>query len=99
MGKINENEIVKFIAEVELDPQTAAQYQQNLADTEKHNEALRKSISETVRKMEEMRAQGKQNTEEVKRRFDQAGITIPFPQRTVHLQGTAGTEKSLTQDD
>lgn len=67
MGKINENEIVKFIAEVELDPQTAAQYQQNLADTEKHNEALRKSISETVRKMEEMRAQGKQNTEEFKR--------------------------------
>ena len=54
MGKL-ENEIVKFIAEVELDPQTAAQYQQNLADTEKHNEALRKSISETVRKMEEMR--------------------------------------------
>ena len=38
-------------------------------------------------------------TEEIKRRFDQAGITIPFPQRTVHLQGTAGTEKSLTQDD
>ena len=66
MGKL-ENEIVKFIAEVELDPQTAAQYQQNLADTEKHNEALRKSISETVRKMEEMRAQGKQNTEEFKR--------------------------------
>ena len=54
MGKLD-NEIVKFIAEVELDPQTAAQYQQNLADTEKHNEALRKSISETVRKMEEMR--------------------------------------------
>ena len=66
MGKL-ENEIVKCIAEVELDPQTAAQYQQNLADTEKHNEALRKSISETVRKMEEMRAQGKQNTEEFKR--------------------------------
>ena len=66
MGKL-ENEIVKFIAEVELDPQTAAKYQQNLADTEKHNEALRKSISETVRKMEEMRAQGKQNTEEFKR--------------------------------
>lgn len=66
MGKL-ENEIVKFIAEVELDPQTAAQYQQNLADTEKHNEALRKSISKTVRKMEEMRAQGKQNTEEFKR--------------------------------
>jgi len=66
MGKL-ENEIVKFIAEVELDPQTAAQYQQNLADTEKHNEALRKSISDTIRKMEEMRAQGKQNTEEFKR--------------------------------
>ena len=67
MGKINENEIVKFIAEVELDPETAAQYKQNLAETEKHNESLRKSISETVRKMEEMRAKGQQNTEEFKR--------------------------------
>ena len=38
-------------------------------------------------------------TEEVKRRFDQAGITIPFPQRTVHLQGPAGTETSLAKDD
>jgi small conductance mechanosensitive channel len=25
------------------------------------------------------------STDEVKRRFDEAGITIPFPQRTVHL--------------
>ena len=29
-------------------------------------------------------------TEEVKRRFDEAGITIPFPQRTVHLQNPMG---------
>jgi small conductance mechanosensitive channel len=38
-------------------------------------------------------------TEEVKRRFDQAGITIPFPQRTVHLQGPADAQASLVKDD
>ncbi len=26
-------------------------------------------------------------TDEIKRRFDEAGITIPFPQRTCHIQG------------
>ena len=38
-------------------------------------------------------------TELVKLRFDEAGITIPFPQRTVHLQGPAGAQASSTQDD
>lgn len=38
-------------------------------------------------------------TELVKHRFDEAGITIPFPQRTVHLQGPAGAQASSTQDD
>lgn len=65
MAKI-ENEIVKFIAEVELDPQSAAEYTKGLQDAERHNEALRQSISDTVRQMDEMRASGKENTQEFK---------------------------------
>ena len=41
------NEIVKFIADVELDPQQAAQYQKSLEDCEKSADALRKSIADT----------------------------------------------------
>ena len=63
MAKID-NEIVKFIAEVELDPQMAAEYTKGLQEAEKHNAALRKSISETARKMDELRAAGKENTSE-----------------------------------
>lgn len=63
MAKID-NEIVKFIAEVELDPQMAAEYTKGLQEAEKHNAALRKSISETARKMDELRAAGKENTAE-----------------------------------
>lgn len=63
MAKI-ENEIVKFIAEVELDPQSAAEYTKGLQDAERHNEALRRSISDTARKMDELRASGKESTEE-----------------------------------
>lgn len=63
MGKID-NEIVKFIAEVELDPQTAAEYTKGLQEAEKHNAALRKSISETVQQMDQLRAAGKENSAE-----------------------------------
>lgn len=63
MAKID-NEIVKFIAEVELDPQTAAEYTKGLQEAEKHNAALRKSISETVQQMDQLRAAGKENSAE-----------------------------------
>ena len=66
MGKID-NEIVKFIAEVELDPQTAAEYTKGLQEAEKHNAALRKSISETVQKMDELKAAGQENSAEFQR--------------------------------
>lgn len=52
------NEIVKFIADVELDPQQAAQYQKSLEDCEKSADALRKSIADTTAKMEAMRDAG-----------------------------------------
>lgn len=66
MGKID-NEIVKFIAEVELDPQTSAEYKKGLQEAENHNAALRKSISETIQKMDELKAAGKENSAEFQR--------------------------------
>lgn len=56
------NEIVKFIADIELDPQQAASYQKNLADCEQSASALRKSIAETTEKMDQMRAAGQEST-------------------------------------
>lgn len=56
------NEIVKFIADVELDPQQAAQYQKSLEDCEKSADALRKSIADTTAKMEAMRDAGQEST-------------------------------------
>ncbi|MGM9767465.1 MAG: hypothetical protein ACI3Z0_03240 [Candidatus Cryptobacteroides sp.] len=57
------NEIVKFIADIQLDPQQAAAYQKNLADCERSADALRKSISETTEKMEQMRSSGQESTQ------------------------------------
>ena len=56
------NEIVKFIADIQLDPQQAASYQKNLADCERSASALRKSIAETTEKMDQMRAAGQEST-------------------------------------
>ena len=56
------NEVVKFIADVHLDPQQAASYQKNLADCERSASALRKSIAETTEKMDQMRAAGQEST-------------------------------------
>lgn len=39
-----ENEIVRFIAEMELDPQDQAKFTEGLKDSEKRCEALRDSI-------------------------------------------------------
>ena len=36
--------------------------------------------------------------EEIKQAFDSAGIEIPFPQRTVHLQSAAGQVSGIEQD-
>ena len=56
------NEIVKFIADIELDPQQTAQYQKSLSDCEKSADALRKSIAETTAKMDAMRDAGQEST-------------------------------------
>ena len=59
-----ENEIVKFIAEIELDPQKAAEATQNLEAVEKRCDSLRQSISQNIRKMDELRAKNQTNSKE-----------------------------------
>ena len=61
-----ENEIVRFIAEMELDPQDKAKFTEGLKDSEKQCEALRDSIEATNKKLTELRLKGKENTNEFK---------------------------------
>lgn len=61
-----ENEIVRFIAEMELDPQDQAKFTEGLKDSEKRCEALRDSIEATNKKLTELRLKGKENTNEFK---------------------------------
>lgn len=59
-----DNEIVKFIAKIDLDPQDAQAFQEGLKSAEQASAALRDTISETARKMDELRAKGQENTAE-----------------------------------
>ena len=61
-----QNEIVRFVAKVEMDPQNAAEYQKGLSDAEKANESLRESISSTVQQMNELRAKGEEASDAFK---------------------------------
>ena len=59
-----ENEIVRFIAEMELDPQDVAKFTEGLRSAEEQCESLRKAISDTANQMAKLKAEGKDNTEE-----------------------------------
>lgn len=59
-----ENEIVRFIAEMELDPQDQAKFVEGLRKAEDQCESLRKAISDTGNEMAKMKAEGKENTAE-----------------------------------
>ena len=59
-----ENEIVRFIAEMELDPQDVAKFTEGLRSAEEQCESLRKAISDTTNQMAKLKAEGKDNTEE-----------------------------------
>ena len=52
-----ENEIVRFIAEMELDPQDQAKFVEGL-QAESQCESLRKAISDTGNEMAKMKAEG-----------------------------------------
>ena len=59
-----ENEIVRFIAEMELDPQDVAKFTEGLRSAEEQCESLRKAISDTTNQMVKLKAEGKDNTDE-----------------------------------
>lgn len=59
-----ENEIVRFIAEMELDPQDVAKFTEGLRSAEEQCESLRKAISDTTNQMAKLKAEGKDNTDE-----------------------------------
>lgn len=62
-----ENEIVRFIAEIDLDPQDAAAFTANLQKANEDCETLRQTIAKTAQQMAVMRAKGEENSEEYKR--------------------------------
>lgn len=62
-----ENEIVRFIAEMELDPQDVAKFTEGLRSAEEQCESLRKAISDTTNQMAKLKAEGKDNTDEYAR--------------------------------
>ena len=62
-----ENEIVRFIAEMELDPQDQAKFVEGLRQAESQCESLRKAISDTGNEMAKMKAEGKENSAEYER--------------------------------
>lgn len=59
-----ENEIVRFIAEMDLDPQDVEKFTEGLRSAEERCESLRKIISDTTNQMAKLKAEGKENTEE-----------------------------------
>ena len=65
-----ENEVVRFIAEVELDPQDAAAFSANLEKANAECEELRQTIAKTSAQMAQMRARGEENSEEYKKLTD-----------------------------
>ncbi len=57
MAKIND-EVVKFIAQMELDPETTSRFEAKVSDAEKRCNDLRESISRTSAEMMKMKAAG-----------------------------------------
>lgn len=62
-----ENEVVRFIAEIELDPQDKAAFSKALQEASDSCDELRKSISDTANQMAKLRAEGKENSDEFKK--------------------------------
>lgn len=62
-----ENEVVRFIAQIDLDPQDQAAFTANLKKASDSCEELRQTISQTSQAMAQMRARGEENSEEYKK--------------------------------
>lgn len=65
-----ENEIVRFIAQVDLDPQDQAKFTAGLKEAEAECEALRATISKASQALAQMRARGEENSEEYMRQAE-----------------------------
>lgn len=61
-----EHEIVKFVAEMELDAKTTAQFTQGLKDANNECDTLRKTIVDTQKKLMAMKAAGNENSDAYK---------------------------------
>lgn len=61
-----EDEMVRFIAKIDLDPEDAAAFTKGLKDANDQCEYLRSTIADTAQKMVEMRARGEENSDEFK---------------------------------
>lgn len=61
-----ENEVVRFVAKIDLDPEDEAAFRQGLKESNAQCAALRDTISETADKMAQLRAKGEENSEEFK---------------------------------
>lgn len=59
-----ENELVKFIAEIELDPETSAKFTQSLRDANQSCSDLRKEITKTSNQLAVLKAKGEENSDE-----------------------------------
>ncbi len=82
-----ENEIVRFIAEIDLDPQDAAKFQAELQKCEGVASGLRKEISDVGNQMAKMRAEGKETSEEYKKLADlQKNLTKNLKSTTKEME-------------
>ncbi len=62
-----EHEIVRFIAEMELDEQDISAFRAGLKGAEEQCESLRKAIASTGNQMAKLKAAGKENSAEYKK--------------------------------
>ena len=62
-----DNEIVRFIAKLDLDPETAKGFQQQLERSDKYCEELRQEIDRTIKSMIEMKANSEANSDAYKK--------------------------------
>ena len=61
-----ENEVVRFVAKIDLDPEDEAAFRQGLKDSEAECANLRDTIAATAEKMSQLRARGEESSEEFK---------------------------------
>ena len=62
-----ENELVKFIAEIELDPATSTKFTQSLREANQSCSDLRKEITKTSNQLAVMKANGEENSDEYRK--------------------------------